>query len=535
MNPVDATSSLLVWPSLASLSVMAPTLFLFCGAGLSFVLMRFVGDSKRSHISRMWTITILLIAGWIELQTQFSSQMGAILLHDPFSRFFRLVAVSGFTLLAIFLPASADNVKTPRLQQRVLELIYPILLLSVGGVFFLAEAYDLVTLFIGVELCAIPLYLYFRGITHIAETEASHGDTGANLEIANGLRDKFLRFFGYGIFSSLIFLFGLAVLYGIGGETNLLQLRVNISIVFLTYKKIGPSMILAVALLSAGLAAKMGLAPFHLWMGEFHASRRSGALPLAILTGILTGSITFLRVFDNVLIAFSGDVMAPLDWAPALTIILTISMFLTVAAILRERSVRRMLLWIALAQGGFVMIGVISANSAGLSGALIQTMFTVLSLSMLLPLIERMAPVGFGDWQSSGRIAEVELSDLRGLARRSPLIAGVLTLGLASLAAAPFTGGFVARLGLAESALDSQQWWAFSLIVVVSLVILFSIGRLVWSLFQKTEFAEKHSEPGLTMSMRLAAAITCAILIYAGVAPSVVEVLTVQAVSVFGL
>ncbi len=536
----DATipAGFFTWQTLSALNVMAPTLLLFVGAGLSFVLVRFVRESNRAEISRLVTITILLFSGWFELQTPFSSGMGAAFLHDPFSRFFRLVAVSGFALLAIFLPSAASKSEThiyqSRSQRRVLELTYPILLLSAGGIFFLAAAYDLITLFIGIELCAIPLYLYFKGISHISDSAKTSHSTDDTTDCENGLRARFLRIFGYGIFSSLILLFGLATLYGIGGETNLLQLRVNISIVFLTYKKIGPSLILAIALISAGLTAKMGLAPFHLWMGEFHASRRSGALPLALLTGIITGVIAISRVFDNALIAFSGDVMAPLDWAPALTAIFTISMFLTVIIIIRERSVRRMLLWVALAQGGFAVIGIISANSAGLSGALTQTLFTILALAIVLPLIERMAPVGFENHNPDGQIAELEFSDLAGLARRAPLTAGIIILSLASMAAVPFTGGFVARMGIIESALASQQWWAFSLIVVVSAAILFSVGRLIWSLLRKPEFSVSPPAADLNMSMRLAAVITCVILIYSGVAPAAVEEMTVQAVSVFG-
>ncbi len=518
----------------STLISLGPILLLFCGAALGMVLTRIVPESNRAAILRLWTITILLLSGWLELQTQFSSDFMATMMHDPFSRFFRLTAVGGFALMAIFLPPASDSVLATRSHRRVLELTYPLMLLSAGGVFFLSAAYDLLTLFIGIELCAIPLYLYYRGITEIAESEIKTDTNGEENNDSEELRSRFLRVFGYGLFSSLILLFGIATIYGIGGETNLLQLRINISIVFLTYKKLGPGLILAIALIAAGLASKLGLAPFHMWLGEFHASRRCGALPLAILTGLLSGTIAIARIFDNVLIAFSGDVMAPLDWAPALTTIFTISMLLTVIVILRERSARRLLLWVSLAQGGFALIGIISASTVGLSGSLLQVLFAVLALAVAIPLIERIESRETKTQHQNGRIAETSLSDLSGLAHRSPLTAGLLILTLASIGAVPLTGGFIARKELVESALDSQQWWAFSLIIVVSLVIMFSIARVIWSMLRKPKQGLTYTTPHLTPSMRLAAVLTCAMLVYAGINPAAVQEITVQAASVFG-
>jgi NADH-quinone oxidoreductase subunit N len=535
MTPGDLTTGFFSGPLFSALGSLGPILLLFCGAGLGMVLIRLVADSNRAQISRLWTITILLLSAWLELHTQFSSDFMASMMHDPFSRFFRLVAVGGFTLLAIFLPPAPETTLVSRSHRRVLELTYPLILLSVGGIFFLSAAYDLLTLFIGIELCAIPLYLYYRGIVEISESEAQVDTTGDATDDSEQLRARFLRVFGFGLFSSLILLFGLAVLYGIGGETNLLQLRINISIVFLTYKKLGPGLILAIALISAGLASKLGLAPFHMWLGEFHASRRCGALPLAILTGLLSGTIAIARIFDNTLIAFSGDVMAPLDWAPALTTIFSVSMLLTVVVILREQSARRLLLWISLAQGGFALVGIMSASAAGLSGALGQIMFTVLALAIVIPLVERLAPEGARNQPTNGQISETRLSEITGLAYRSPLTAGTLILTLASIGALPFTGGFVARMGLIESALESQQWWAFTLIVVVSLAILYSVVRIILSMFRKPERDTEISAPHLNMSMRLAAVLTCAIIVYTGIEPAAIQEITAQAASVFGL
>ncbi len=528
------TDSHFAFSSLFSgLSSMAPTLLLYCGAALALVLAKVVPEQKRVEVLRLWTVALLLFSGWLELQTGFSHEMGAALLHDPFSRFFRLMSVGGFALLAIFIPTtsmSPDAMSPDATKERrgMLELTYPIILLSAGGICFLAAAYSLLTLFIGLELCSIPMYLYFRGSAYVTKSE------GAPETVAEASRARFLRVFGYGLFSSLVLLFGFAILYGIGGALELIQLRVNISIVFLTFKKLGPALILAIALITAGVTSKMGLAPFHLWLGESHSLRRSGALPLALLTGLMSGIIALSRIFDNALIAFSGDVMAPLDWAPALTAVFTITMFLTALVILKERSLRRILLWLAIAQGGFALCGVISASSIGLSGALLQTLFAILALAMAMPLLE-----GLEGLESGAQIRETMVADLTGLARRSPAAGAVLTLAFASLGALPFTAGFTARMDLFNSMLNTRQWWLFSLTVIVSLALLLIIIRLIWNMYRAPDSSADCSDMPLklylTPSMRVAAAITCAIILYAGISPAAIEEITVQAVAVFGL
>lgn len=519
----------------SGLSSMAPTLLLFCGAALAIVLAKVVPEQKRVEILRLWTVALLLFSGWFELQTGFSHELGAALLHDPFSRFFRLMSVGGFALLAIFIPTtslssslssmSSESSNATGERRGMLELTYPIILLSAGGICFLAAAYSLLTLFIGLELCSIPMYLYFRGSAYVTKSE------GVSETIVEASRSRFLRVFGYGLFSSLILLFGFAILYGIGGALDLIQLRVNISIVFLTFKKLGPALILAIALITAGVTSKMGLAPFHLWLGESHSLRRSGALPLALLSGLMSGIIALCRIFDNALIAFSGDVMAPLDWAPALTAVITITMFLTALVILKERSLRRILLWLAIAQGGFALCGVISASSIGLSGALLQTLFAILALAMAMPLLEGL--------ESGAQIRETMVTDLTGLARRSPLAGGVLTLAFASLGALPFTAGFTARMDLFNSMLNTRQWWLFSLTAIVSLALLLTVIRLIWKMYRAPDSPADYSDMGLrvsmTPSMRVAAAITCVIILYAGISPVAIEEITVQAVAVFGL
>lgn len=474
--------------------------------------------------ARFLALLALACAGWLELNNTFGTGNGNPFLHDPFARFMILTAIlSCILLVTLFGHYRSSEGDQPQHNEAVrnsgrLNRFFAAVLFLVVGVVFLSTAYDLITLFVGLELCVFPIYLLlFQRLTD-PEILAGAG--------AVSQRRATTQIFLFGLFSSLLLAFGLITIYGLSGATQLIQVRINLSVIFLTYKKIGPALIAAVALTGAGIAAKMGLAPFHLWLGRMRKSAEPAALVLALVSGAIIGVVAISRLFSNALVAFSDEVMAPLDWPPMFLTLLTLSAFLASIASFRENTLWRIAIWLALAHTSFLLIGPITLSAMGIGAMLFHALSYLIALTALFSLLENIS-------HDSG---ELTLESIAGLGRRSPLVGGVLALVVASLGAAPFTAGLSARIFLAKVALSAGAWWMTAVLVTTTVVLLLVCVRVVVALYRKTDApASGACQLTLPLSGRIAAAVVAATLVYLGVAPEALLEIANHAAEVFAL
>lgn len=499
---------------LINLLQLTPTLMPYIVALVLISLRKHFAAGLNLDWARLLAATALAASAWHEVSNPFGLEAGDLLLHDPFSRYFKLTALIGASALILFYrqKPGRDN-KTLESSSTVSAVDFiSAALLSAGGLMFLASAYDLFAIILGVELAIAPLYIYLL----FSYQNYRHSNRGRWR-----LRTTALRVVSYGVFSSALLIFGIAILYGISGATDLIQVRINLSIVFLTHQKIGPALLLASTLIAAGFAAKMGLVPFHFWLHSLNSEESAfsapGAARLALYSGLCVGVIGVMRIFDNALVAFAGTVMTPLDWPPVLLLIVTITTTIAAAAAFRQENPRAQLYWLALAQGSYALVGALLHSEAGVQAALSQIFVVTLTLLVAYSLIENI----LADNPAEGNSENA----LKGFGRSQPLSGLALAFSLASLGALPATAGFIARLDTAKAALNGQAWWAFVITAVTSAVLAVVSLRLIYRLYQRPS-PEAAPATGFSFPMRFAGAIACAAILYLGLAPDTLRGIT---------
>jgi NADH-quinone oxidoreductase subunit N len=314
---------------------------------------------------------------------------------------------------------------------------YALLLTSAAGMVLLVASQNLVSLFLGLELLSIPLYV-------LCATE---------MRRAHSLESG-LKYLIIGSVGSATFLYGLAFLYGATGTTDFSGIAAKLTSGSLVND---PLLLTGIALSAVGLAFKASIAPFHAWTPDVY---EGAPTPVTAFMATATKAAAFgiaLRFFNDALGGASGD------WAPALATLATISIIVGNVGALGQRSLKRLLAWSSVAQAGYILAGVVVASRLGVQATIFYlTVYTVMNLAAFAVVVARERETGLGD----------DLAGFVGLGATKPLQAGAMTVALLSLAGIPATAGFMGKFFLIEAAVDSGYTWLGIVIVVGSMISL---------------------------------------------------------------
>ncbi|MBJ7521466.1 MAG: NADH-quinone oxidoreductase subunit N [Solirubrobacteraceae bacterium] len=314
---------------------------------------------------------------------------------------------------------------------------HALLLASLAGMVVLVGATDLITLFLGLELLSIPLYV-------LCATEMRR----------EGSLESGLKYLIIGSVGSATLLFGTAFIYGAAGSTNFNEIAQAIG-----EDGIADSALLltGVALAIVGLAFKASVAPFHQWTPDVYEGAPTPVTAfMAVATKAAAIGIT-LRLFDVALIGVS-DV-----WQPAFAFLAAITIIVGNVGALGQSSLKRMLAYSGVAQAGYLLAGVVVASQAGVEAAVFYlAAYTVMNLAAFAVIIARQAERPDGD----------DLGAYRGLGTERPLLAWPLTLAMLGLAGFPLTAGFIGKFGLIQASVEGDYTWLGVMIVIGSMISL---------------------------------------------------------------
>jgi NADH-quinone oxidoreductase subunit N len=319
-----------------------------------------------------------------------------------------------------------------------------LLLGSIGGMVLLAGAENLVTLFIGIELLSIPLYIL----------SGSRVREEASLEAG-------LKYLIVGSLGSATLLFGLALLYGATASTDLSRIASSIgSTVPLT----DPLLLTGIALAATGLAFKASVAPFHQWTPDVY---QGAPTPITAFMAVATKAAAFailLRLFDE------GLVSDQTDWGPALAALAVASIVIGNAGAIGQRSLKRLLAWSGVAQAGYILAGVVVGTRLGIqTSAFYLAVYLLMNVAAFAVVIARERVSERGD----------DISSLENLGRSSPWLAWPMTIAMLALAGMPATAGFVGKFYLIDAAVSGDYAWLGVAIVVGSMISLVYYLRVV--------------------------------------------------------
>jgi proton-translocating NADH-quinone oxidoreductase chain N len=361
--------------------------------------------------------------------------------------------VTSFTPQAAAVPGSPEE-REGLLAGLSHTEVYPLTLFAVGGMLLFPAANDLLTMFIALEVLSLPLYL----LCGLARRRRLLSQEAA------------MKYFLLGAFSSAFFLFGIAMLYGYAGSVQLAAIA--------TAAQSGTAsstlLYAGLALLGIGLLFKIGAVPFQAWKPDVYQGAPTPITALMASCTLVSAFGALLRVFY---VAFG---QLTWDWRPALWAVAILTMLAGSIVAITQRDVKRLLAYSSIAQAGYILTGVIAANTAGLSGSLFYLAaygFATIGAFAIVTLV-----------RDHGGEAN-HLSSWAGLGKRSPLVAGLFALFLIAFAGIPLTSGFTGKFAVFRAAIEGGALPLVVIGVISSAILAFPYVRVIVLMF--------FSEPAL--------------------------------------
>ena len=485
--------------SVHDLQLIAPELILTAIACLALV-MEVILPYKLSKWTAYFSLAGIALA-LISLAAQFKSIGGTLSLNalqgvTATDGFYGMVHIDGFALVfrAIFLIAAGLTIA---ISMRYLDIeheqhgeYYALILFATVGMMFLGSGYDLISLYIALELMAVTFYVL------VAFTKRQRRSNEAGM-----------KYFLLGAFSSGILLYGMSLLYGITGSTNLGEMGTKLSA---APAELRPVLLLGMIALAAGLFFKVAAVPFHMWAPDAY----EGA-PTSVTAFLSTGSkAASFALYARIFFVALGPMQ--IDWAPLLGIVAALTIVVGNWAAVTQENSKRLLAYSSISNAGYLLLGLIANNIYGNIGLaiylLVYTLMNIGAFGVIISLRRR------------GIIGD-NVDDMTGLAQKAPGMAAMMGIFMLSLGGLPGTGGFIGKYFLlwgllqrGEAAHKSWYYWLAGWAVINIVVSFYYYIRFIRVMYLGDRIADE--EP-LTMSPALRTAMIVSLIgiVFIGVYP----------------
>ncbi len=468
------------------LSCILPALIL-CVAGLVIlflgVLVR-TGILVISCLVSLLAVAVAMVYTWPIPGAETVGFSGLIVM-DSFTRYFNVVILISVALTALL--------SLRYLSDEEMEMYeYFVLLLFAGaGMMFMVSANHIMVLFLGLETLSISVYV-LAGVL----------PTGRSKEAA-------LKYLIMGGFSSGVFLYGAALLYGAAGSLGLDALTQY-------FASGSPSLMakLGMGMLLVGFAFKAAVVPFHMWTPDVYEGAPTPVTAYMSVAVKAAAIAAFVRVFFESLTALQ------VDWSQVLWLLAALTMIVGNIVAVAQDNIKRMLAYSSIAHAGYILIGMVAGGQLGTSGILYYLLaYTFTNVG------------AFGVVALVGRKGEANnmLDDYRGLARAHPALALTMAIFLFSLAGIPPTAGFIGKLTIFRAALEGGYVWLVIIGVLTSAVSVFYYFRVIMKMYMEAperEPAELQFGPGTVIALLVSAVGV----LYIGLFPSTYLNLAVESV-----
>jgi NADH-quinone oxidoreductase subunit N len=395
----------------------------------------------------------------------------------------RMGGLDSFTPQASAVPGSDAEREAERAGAAQTEL-FPLAMLSVGGMMVFPASDDLLTMFVALEVLSLPLYLMCGLARHRRLLSQEAG----------------MKYFLLGAFSSAFFLYGVALLYGATGTLTLSGIRNALA----AHGDTSMALV-GVALLSVGLLFKVGAVPFHSWIPDVY---QGAPTPITGFMAAATKVAAFGALLRVVYVA-----LPPLhdQWRPVLWAIAILTMAVGTITAVNQTDVKRMLAYSSVAHVGFILTGVIADSSAGLSG----TLFYLAAYSF--STVGAFAIVGL--IRNRDGVEDADLSHWAGLGQRSPIVGVMFSMFLLAFAGIPLTSGFVSKFAVFKAAAQGGAVPLVVIGVIASGVAAYFYVRVIVLMFftEATDDTPQVVAPGVLS--KVAIAVCAVVTVVLGIVP----------------
>ena len=462
------------------------------GVAVALLLLDLVVEKKRL-ITFLGVLGLLVPAGfvaalWVDLSNDGFEAVGVFdtLSVDRFSLFFKTLFL-GFA--GVVMLASTDYVS--RFQRFQIEF-YALLLLSTTGMMLLASTLELMSIYVALELTALPLAALAAFLRDSRSSEAG------------------IKFLVLSAISSAVLLYGMVIIYGFTGATMLGEIALQIGQMDLSSSEPFGSyaLLLGILLIVAGFGFKLSIVPFHMWVPDVY---EGAPTPVTAFLSVASKAAAFAVVLRVFYVAFSIEELS-IDWRALFAILSVLSMTLGNVAAIAQSNIKRLLAYSTIAHAGFLLMGLAAiAESSGDNGP--GSVLFYLAAYGATNLAAFFTIIAF-----SHRTGSDMIDDFAGMGRRAPFLALVLALSMISLIGLPPTAVFIAKVYIIGAAVQGNLEWLAVMGVLNSVISAYYYMRVVKVLYLSPALSEEKILVG--PPVRLAVGATALAVIFFGVAPS---------------
>jgi NADH-quinone oxidoreductase subunit N len=414
-----------------------PEMFLVCSAMALLMVGAFRGEGSTRLVSWLAVAALLVCVVLVaHTGTERRVALHGLFITDGFAIFMKTLVLIGSAASIVMSMAYNE-------RERIARFEFPVLiLLATTGMMMMISADDLISLYIGLELQSLALYV----------VAAFKRDTATSSEAG-------LKYFVLGALSSGMLLYGCSLIYGFSGTTSFEQLATSFAG---GTNSIG--IIIGIVFVSVGLAFKCSAVPFHMWTPDVY---EGAPTPVTAFFSVAP-KIAAIALFIRFLIEPFGGLVA--EWRQIIQFIAIASMLLGSFAAINQRSIKRLMAYSSIGHVGYALIGLAAGTADGIRGVLIyMAIYLVMNLGTFAVIL---------CMRRNGRMVEAT-ADLAGLSKTQPGLAAALCIFMFSMAGIPPLAGFLAKLYVFMAAIDAGLYPLAVIGVVTSVVGAFYYVRIV--------------------------------------------------------
>ena len=452
----------------------APEIFLAAMAMAILMIDLFVKDNRRTVIFVLAQLTLLGCAA-IQIYTstgEITYTFSNMFVDDMMADLLKLFVY--MTMIVVLFYSRAYLFDRPDMNKGE---FYVLALFATLGMLVMISANNFVTLYVGLELLSLSLYAMV----------AMNRDSLASTEAA-------MKYFVLGALASGMLLYGMSMIYGATGTLEITELAE----VLYNGESNRTVLIFGLVFLVSGLAFKLGVVPFHMWIPDVY---HGAPTPVTLLISSAPKLAAFAIVMR---LLVGGLITLAEDWQGMLIILSVLSMAIGNLAAIAQTNLKRMLAYSAISHMGFMLLGIVTGVVGGdpryalnaYSSAMFYVIVYVLTTAAAFGMILLMSRAGF---------EADELDDYKGLNKRSPWFAAIMMMIMFSMAGVPFFVGFFAKFSVLQAVVAGGYIWLAIVAVLFSLIGAFYYLRVVKLMYFDAPTDETPISAGLDMRILISA------------------------------
>ncbi len=435
-----------------------------------FVLLAGLVVKKKSIMAFLSILGAATVAYVIPIST--GTAFDGMFVSDGYSMFFKYIFMMSIFFVALM------SINYSAIDERHSGEYYSLMLLASIGMMLMASAGDLIVLYLGLELMSLSIYVLTGFLRHNQKSN-----------------EAALKYFLLGAFATAILLYGIAMIYGLTGTTNLKAVAEYIAKNGIAAN---PVMLLAVISITVAFLFKIAAVPFHMWAPDAYEGAPTPITAFMSIGPKAAAFAAFGRVF------FEALDLAKTDWGAILIAVAILTIAVGNILAIAQTNIKRMLAYSSIAHAGYMLIGIIPGTKEGMDAMMI---YMLIYAFMNMGAFAVVILLGREDIKSYG-----------GLAKTHPFISAAMLVFMFSLTGIPPTAGFIGKFYLFMAAINAGYTWLVVIAVIFSVASAFYYLRIVVNMYMKEMKEEAAIAPSPSLSLVIL--ITVLMVFIIGIMPS---------------